>query len=416
MFRFGSNKGGPKPVAAALGGSGLPATEVRDALSHLLRLWLRATSLQEPENRSIDEGRQLRDRLERATVPQDFAEICAEIALLDGSLNLVDGGGLAQASQLARRLIDAAIPVARALEGDESAQGLRRVREACEDPRAEIAPRFASEMERVADGVRFVRRVSGVLRVSVIELVGVLSRLGGEDRLAGSRLQRIRQGLECATEIEELEQLRCALLQETDGLVMEVDQRVAQAERIDRAVEHAQAEIDRLQTALVRAESRARTDALTGLGNRVALEGQVRAWAKSPEPASVVAVDVDHFKAINDGYGHDVGDMAIRQVAAEVTTAFGSRSEAFRLGGDEFLVVVVGGSIEEVRDAAQNLCQRLASQPLMCGNHRVDVTLSMGATCWSDGTRFEAAAKRADQALYAAKAAGRGRVVAGQPD
>ena len=161
-------------------------------------------------------------------------------------------------------------------------------------------------------------------------------------------------------------------------------------------------------------------DHLTGLLNRrafvEAVELEMQRWARFPRPLSLVMIDADHFKRINDQYGHAAGDAVLRHLAAGMTATFRAMDVLARFGGEEFVVLLPDTTLEGAEVVAQRLCQLLASQAVEVGGQAVRYTISAGiATMDADVSDFDALMQRADEALYAAKAGGRNRVERWQP-
>lgn len=161
------------------------------------------------------------------------------------------------------------------------------------------------------------------------------------------------------------------------------------------------------------------TDALTGLHNRRYMAGQLQAFvsraALGGEPVSVLVLDIDHFKAVNDGFGHDAGDEVLREFAVRLATNVRAVDLPCRLGGEEFVVVMPGTDMEDARRIAERIRRDVGSTPfrVMGGRELLTVTISIGvAACAGPGDTPEALLKRADEGVYEAKAAGRDRVVA----
>ncbi|KMO34613.1 hypothetical protein VQ02_18830 [Methylobacterium variabile] len=156
----------------------------------------------------------------------------------------------------------------------------------------------------------------------------------------------------------------------------------------------------------------ATTDPLTGLANR---RGVTRAVSQamtrtSPRRMAVVLADIDHFKAINDDHGHEAGDLVLAEFAARMRRATGGDLLA-RWGGEEFLAVLP----EEAAEAeAEQIRAATEAEPFRVGAGGLRVTVSIGVATSADG--FEAALRRADAALYAAKRGGRNRVVCAAPE
>lgn len=161
------------------------------------------------------------------------------------------------------------------------------------------------------------------------------------------------------------------------------------------------------------------TDALTGLHNRRYMAGQLQAFvsraALGGEPVSVLVLDIDHFKAVNDGFGHDAGDEVLREFAVRLATNVRAVDLPCRLGGEEFVVVMPGTDMEDARRIAERIRRDVGSTPfrVMGGRELLTVTTSIGvAACAGPGDTPESLLKRADEGVYAAKTAGRDRVVA----
>jgi diguanylate cyclase (GGDEF)-like protein/PAS domain S-box-containing protein len=165
----------------------------------------------------------------------------------------------------------------------------------------------------------------------------------------------------------------------------------------------------RMEAELVRL---AQTDELTGAFNRrhfmSKLEAEIHRSNRYRHPLSLMIIDLDHFKRVNDTYGHAVGDLALRAVVELLRGELREQDELARLGGDEFAVL-----LPETRvDIAQGVANRVIAR---AGSTRIDETderlsLSIGVAGWKLGMTNGGLLRDADAALYEAKAAGRGRV------
>ncbi len=120
-------------------------------------------------------------------------------------------------------------------------------------------------------------------------------------------------------------------------------------------------------------------------------------------------MDIDHFKRINDVYGHDVGDEAIRGVAREVA---GEKAITGRLGGEEFAMLLEGRDLAAALRIAEELRARISAMRLQTEKQRLKLTCSFGVSQWELGDTIDRLLKRADIAVYSAKSSGRNRVVA----
>jgi diguanylate cyclase (GGDEF)-like protein len=157
------------------------------------------------------------------------------------------------------------------------------------------------------------------------------------------------------------------------------------------------------------------TDALTGWLNRRALNNiAVRAHQRSQRGGtglSFIVFDIDHFKRINDSFGHSVGDAAICHVTRLSSEVLRAHDALFRIGGEEFAILVEGGTTEQVHEIAERLRERVASTVLCAEGFEVSMTVSVGvAHVHTEDGAWEAILRRADEALYYAKNHGRNRV------
>jgi diguanylate cyclase (GGDEF)-like protein len=160
----------------------------------------------------------------------------------------------------------------------------------------------------------------------------------------------------------------------------------------------------------------AMADALTGLANRrrfdAVLERQVAEAERQHSALACLAVDIDHFKRFNDDFGHDAGDAVLRAVGGVLRDAMREQGHAFRLGGEEFLLLMPGFGLDQAQDRARQVQQRIR-------NLRVDhrgrelgpITASFGLAAYPDHGRAEALVRTADAALLRAKGEGRDRIV-----
>lgn len=161
-------------------------------------------------------------------------------------------------------------------------------------------------------------------------------------------------------------------------------------------------------------------DHLTGLANRRAFfeagERECRRWQGRPRALSLIIFDADHFKAINDSYGHPAGDAVLRHLAEALQALFRTIDVVARLGGEEFVVLLPAADVDEALLAAQRLCARVAAQAVGTEEGAIRYTVSAGvATMDSEVHDLDGLIKRADQALYRAKANGRNRAEAWLP-
>lgn len=159
----------------------------------------------------------------------------------------------------------------------------------------------------------------------------------------------------------------------------------------------------------------ARKDPLTGLGNRMALESaletEVARAQRFGHPFSLLIADIDHFKQVNDTLGHSFGDQVIRAVAAQVRSCLRPYDQAFRYGGEEFVVVLSQTGLGKALQVAERIRKRISQRcPVDAAGGRVTVSIGVGEIRADEG--IEALFDRTDRALYRAKNEGRNRSLA----
>lgn len=166
-------------------------------------------------------------------------------------------------------------------------------------------------------------------------------------------------------------------------------------------------------------ERLATTDSLTGTLNRRQLyrvgEQELERARRYGHPFSVIMLDIDHFKTINDRYGHTLGDRVIQQSVEILQQSLRVVDLIGRYGGDEFIIILPETPLPQAEETAERLRAAVAGQPVDTGETPITVSLSMGVSGLTDAGRsrsvdFEILVLQADRALYQAKAAGRNRV------
>ena len=165
-----------------------------------------------------------------------------------------------------------------------------------------------------------------------------------------------------------------------------------------------------LEQRLEEAEQLALVDPLTGIGNRrnldLGFERRYSDWHRHAHPFAVLAIDVDHFKAINDTHGHDVGDTVLVVIARSLAGAVRTGDQVFRAGGDEFVVLTGPITAEELSTLAARL-RMVVSAGRYPGNPPLRATVSIGCALARDGDQAASVPLRADTRLLQAKRSGR---------
>ncbi|MGE0826490.1 MAG: diguanylate cyclase [Candidatus Binatia bacterium] len=171
-----------------------------------------------------------------------------------------------------------------------------------------------------------------------------------------------------------------------------------------------------LQEQQTQLEHLAREDVLTGLANRRRFEERAREEGVRAQryrhPLSVLLADLDHFKSINDTYGHAFGDTVLKEVGQTLLRYCRTSDLCARYGGEEFVLLLPETELEEARKVAERLCAAVRSLSFHQPSGPISVTVSFGAACMNHEfpQTLEEMLEQADQALYRAKRSGRDRV------
>ncbi|WP_339498174.1 GGDEF domain-containing protein [Pseudomonas canadensis] len=184
------------------------------------------------------------------------------------------------------------------------------------------------------------------------------------------------------------------------------------AERVANMEQEAQGYREHLEVQ----RQKALIDPLTGLPNRAAwserLDQEVNAWHQRGNNLSLAMLDLDHFKRINDGYGHLAGDKVLKIIANVLRKRLRPSDFIARFGGEEFVLLMPNSSLSDALAAGEVLRAAIEACPFHFKGEPVTITVSMGVAQFQPGERSDLALKRADEALYRAKAAGRNQVQA----
>lgn len=242
------------------------------------------------------------------------------------------------------------------------------------------------------DGFDILRRLKTTDRRREVPVICLSARTAVEDKIAGLKLGAADY-----------------LAKPFD--VQELFARMARPLRVKRILER----LDRAKTA---AEHLSLTDPVTGLPNRRDLELRLREEIdradRATGPLGCLMVDVDHFKRVNDEFGHSAGDAVLGEIATALQASLRSFDVVARFAGDEFVVLLPGATLEGARQVAEALCDVVSTLSIPLGSeHTVRLSISVGAVSHDPGANEDAHAllDRADAALLVAKRTGRNRVV-----
>lgn len=221
-----------------------------------------------------------------------------------------------------------------------------------------------------------------------------------------SDLNQARQLL--AAELPSEPQAAMTRLRQACDLLSSADAHLHRAsEGLVQNLQQQMRELGKLRRRLKKAQTEARRDALTGLANRRQLMEYLQVLPK--KPACLLLLDLDHFKHINDTYGHPLGDEVLMAIGARLKAHTRGEDLIARIGGEEFAAVLPGVGGKRAYGVAEELRQALANEPLATSSGKIAVTMSVGVAARRLSESIDNWLQRADQALYQAKNNGRNR-------
>lgn len=281
---------------------------------------------------------------------------------------------------------------------------------------APLNARLVERTRRLA-GTNLVLSLLGLLILLTVlsrEVLAPLAQLAEMARKFGRGDLDPADGL--AGGARELQQLSAALRDAAARTGARKQELEAEVERRTAELAGANAELSLMNARL---QQLALTDPLTGLFNRraleQALEHEVTRQKRGRRPFSLMMIDVDHFKNLNDTYGHAAGDVVLQGIARAIQQTLRASDIVARVGGEEFVVLLIDTELPHANTAADKVRLSVRAQNFRGGETQPQgrVTVSVGVACWPrHGDTAEAVLAAADKALYVAKGAGRDRVQA----
>lgn len=252
----------------------------------------------------------------------------------------------------------------------------------------------------LADNARVIRSV-------LLDIASAIQRLDGATDRSTTNLSSVRdsvRGMKLPQDITDCQRLILSELDKVIGTNHTLKKELADSKA---HLAEQQRQIESLQTAV-------RVDGLTQVANRAYfdeyLAGALRHFQRYKEPFSLMLVDIDHFKAINDTHGHQAGDRILRAMARKMKAAVRGSDFVARYGGEEFAVVLIRAGLPVALEVAENVRHSIETTAFRLEESTLHVTVSIGVAEVAAGDTPESIIKRADDALYKAKGSGRNQV------
>lgn len=274
--------------------------------------------------------------------------------------------------------------------------GPRRVASTGQSVREQVdqwGDRAAHSLEERADEVRNL----------LLLLARTSESLAHRDQRCAQQIGEVTSRLKSIASLDDIRQIRSSIEKSATDLKASIERMTAEGKS---AVDHLRVEVKAYRTRLEEAEYIASFDGLTRLGNRLWIETQIQNHITCGQSFSVVLLDIDGFKWVNDNHGHLAGDEVLKQFAAELKRSCRAGDTPGRWGGDEF-IVLVEGDIEEAHSQAARMRQWI------CGNYTIEgdsgpfrhaLGVSIGVAEFKAGDSLQTVLHRADQEMYRDKA------------
>ena len=273
----------------------------------------------------------------------------------------------------------------------------------------ELNARFFEPLPEFTALSTALARLSGTLS----EALGTISSHGADTAAFGDALEELS-----ADRLQDPQRLRLALAR----LAEQARDMTRRSEDMGKRLATSTREIEVLRGELDDARREAHTDALTSLPNRRAFDDRLRVLAAETEaagqPLALVLLDIDHFKRVNDGFGHPVGDALLRRTAGTIAAALREPAMAARFGGEEFAVLLPGLALADAYETAETLRLAVAAQTFALRNTGAklgSITVSLGLAMHQPSEDVAELLTQADAALYRAKQEGRNRTMTNPP-
>ncbi len=247
-------------------------------------------------------------------------------------------------------------------------------------------------------------------------LTKAMTTLDAENRDYNEKIYKQTDKIEQITLLDDIKKIKNALSNEIERMRVTVKEKQAHEKK---RIETLSNKVSSLNVELEKAKEESLKDGLTGIYNRKTFDSHIRNLVERNTvkhlPFSMLMLDIDDFKEINDTYGHSIGDRVIMAVVHKCRESTRSHDFFARYGGDEFVIVLPGISFRNALKKAKQLSKSIAESryslsELRDGN-KLSFTVSIGMATYRKGDSAETTAGRADRALYAAKHSGKNRVI-----
>lgn len=264
---------------------------------------------------------------------------------------------------------------------------------------------FDDETERERDELK---KIISILADSIS---GLLHSSGDFDSGLDDCVERLQK----AKSLSEIQEIRTALLQQAQGLQVRTRQMVENVRLAQTQVDDANKKVESLKLQMEKVKQEIIIDPLTRTYNRRAYDDKIKqeimGFQRYSRPTALAIVDIDHFKNVNDTYGHRTGDGVLRILSGLMKKEIREIDVLARYGGEEFALILPHTSYEQALEVSERIRQKVAESRFTYKGKPFSVTISIGVGTLKAADTLETYVERVDQALYRAKNSGRNRVV-----
>jgi diguanylate cyclase len=366
------------------------------------------------------DGDELLDKIERAKELAEFEALSAAFsALLYKCAGLADDAK--ERSTKLQRLVDLAL--ANFLESQESegtlAQEIRGISTAfthAKEPEQLVA--VERQLKNVLirqgttkKGLEDAKQAMRALMATFVErLKSMVSATGGYEQRLNTYATQIR----ASTDIASLGKLVQNIVEDTANVQLDITRAQQDMAAAQAQVHAAELRIAQLQAEVAKLGDLAKADPLTGALNRRGLDEaftqSMSLAARQQLPLSVVLLDIDNFKRLNDSHGHQAGDQVLAIMTQTIAGSLRASDSVARIGGEEFVILMPATGADAAIEVVRRLQRSMTSTIFMFDQQQIFVTFSAGVALWDGHESASALLERADRALYRAKQAGKNRV------
>ena len=308
------------------------------------------------------------------------------------------------------------------IKSDEFKDDINRLSEAFsgEVKLRKLQSRFEKNKTFIAEFIKLQKKYLNVREGELKDIIEILTNamvtLDSENERYNQKILQQSEKIEQITFLDDIKKIKQILIQEIEQMRETVKEKQS---RDSVRLDSLSRQVNTLNSQLEKARVESATDGLTGIYNRKAFDKRIRELVDENKASrasfSLLIMDIDDFKKINDNYGHQTGDRVILAVVSKCRQSIRGEDFLARYGGEEFVIILPGASMKNAVKKANHICKAIAGTRYCLddiqGSPTLSVTISIGVSSLQEGDTVAAITDRADRALYAAKHAGKNRVV-----